>query len=395
MVDYVFTSITSNYIPKARVLAKLVKEHSPEARFCLLLAELGAPQELSGEAFDEVVTLDRLPIRDRQAWIFKHDLVELCTAVKGFYLDELLGRSDCRSVFYFDPDIVVFTSLEELGREFERGSVLLTPHLTTPDPTLEAIRDNEMAALRHGVYNLGFLAVASGEGGRAFARWWRSRLEHFCYDEIPEGLFTDQRWVDLAPAFFDDVAIVRDPGWNVATWNLPGRRVEGSVDSGFTVNGRPLRFYHFSGLDSGAQLAMLDKYGGSMPALYDLRAWYLRRCEEEDAITPTSATWSLDYYDNGERITSRQRQLYRRRLDLQEAFPDPFSTSDINKSYYHWYAANQADESATDVQDVRARAALYQRELAALYASRTWRLASGLARLWRALRRLVVRRGSV
>ena len=36
-----------------------------------------------------------------------------------------------------------------------------------------------------------------------FANWWNNRLQLYCYDDIPRGIFTDQRWVDLAPAYFD------------------------------------------------------------------------------------------------------------------------------------------------------------------------------------------------
>ena len=38
-----------------------------------------------------------------------------------------------------------------------------------------------------------------------------------------EGMHYDQRWLDLAPAFFDDVHIMRDAGCNIAHWNLPER----------------------------------------------------------------------------------------------------------------------------------------------------------------------------
>ena len=76
-------------------------------------------------------------------------------------------------------------------------------------------------------YNLGFLAVRMTGQGREFIDWWAERLRLFCYDEVPNGLFTDQRWVDLAPAFFDDIAIIRDPEYNVATWNLTHRRATG------------------------------------------------------------------------------------------------------------------------------------------------------------------------
>ena len=109
--------------------------------------------------------------------------------------------------------------------------------------------DNEIAALKHGTYNLGFLAVAATDMGRAFAGWWADRCYHFCRDEIPHGLFTDQRWIDLVPGFFPGTCILRSSRLNVASWNLSTRRLSGTVPGGILVDGEPLGFYHFTGFD--------------------------------------------------------------------------------------------------------------------------------------------------
>lgn len=378
MATYIYTSISRNYVPKAKVLAESVKKHTPDVRFCLLLADpASCASEVSSPLFDEVMTADNLDIPLFHSWIFKHDLVEACTAVKGRCLQNLLERDDCDCVFYFDPDILVLCDVNRLAREFDRGSVLLTPHLTTPESNTEAVLDNEVCALRHGVYNLGFLGVKNTPAGRQFADWWWSRLYEFCYDDISRGLFTDQRWVDLAPGFFEGVALVRNPGWNLATWNLTGRTVSGTLDSGLTANGEPVLFYHFSGLDSGAQLAMLDKYGSSISALYDLRSWYLERCREHesDILGPSATSWSYGHYANGVPIEAEHRVLYRERRDLQEAFPDPFRTDDVNQSYYHWFIVNGPNEWTRGKTDADARAAVYKQELDAIKNSRSWRVA--------------------
>ena len=47
------------------------------------------------------------------------------------------------------------------------------------------------------------------------------------------------------PGYFD-TAVVRDPEYNVAWWNLSTRTVSWD-GSGYLVNGRPLGFFHFSG----------------------------------------------------------------------------------------------------------------------------------------------------
>ena len=53
-MDY-YTSITSNYLPKARVLAASVKRHDAHARFHLLLSDV-PPEgfDLAAEPFDTV-----------------------------------------------------------------------------------------------------------------------------------------------------------------------------------------------------------------------------------------------------------------------------------------------------------------------------------------------------
>ena len=59
-------------------------------------------------------------------------------------------------------------------------------------------------------------------------------------------MFVDQLWVNLAPVFFDRVKVSRDPGLNVAYWNLHERNVSRKNDAFFINDKFPLAFYHFS-----------------------------------------------------------------------------------------------------------------------------------------------------
>lgn len=335
-----FTSIAANYLPKARVLARSFKKFHPEARFHLVLSDKPMDWSGKGEPFDSVIYPDELPIPDIRRWLFKHTVVEICTGVKGAAFQEVFRRSGPDAVFYFDPDMVLFSRLDSLIERFEKNSILLTPHLSEPEDTNEAVMDNEICALQHGVYNLGFLGVKNSAQGRKFVDWWAKRLADFCYDNIPGGLFTDQRWADFIPAFFSETGIAREPNYNVATWNLTKRLATGSLAEGVRINGLPLCFYHFSGFDSGAQELMLNKYGSASPVLVDLRDWYIEECRKmgQDEYGKTPCVYQ--FFDNGEPIRREHRLLYRDRGDLISAFPDPFATADVSRSYYHWFAAN-------------------------------------------------------
>jgi glycosyltransferase involved in cell wall biosynthesis len=337
-----FTSITSNYLPKARVLGHSLKRHNPDVSFVLVLAEpLDATLLRRTDPFDQIIQIDELGIPDFESWLFKHSIVETCTAIKGHALVSLLNESkNDRRVIYLDPDIVVTGSLDELFSSFDDASILITPHGIEPESTLEAIIDNELSHLQFGVYNLGFLGVRNSVDGLKFSRWWQARLHDFCYDDREHGVFTDQRWVDLAPAFFSGVRILREPGYNVATWNLTHRLVTGSVSRGMRVNREPLFFYHFSGFDSGAQEIMLRRYGHKSPALVKFREWYMRECERMGQSELGSLPWAYARFDNGELITAAQRKLYRAREDLQQAFPNPFASEAVDSSYLEWFRHN-------------------------------------------------------
>ena len=343
MATHFFTSVAVNYIPKARVLARSIRRFHPGAAIHLVLAD-AVPDSfhLEEEPFSRLWTLEDIDVPKEPGWLFEHSLVELSTAVKGFVLWDLLNLPDCDSVIYFDPDIVVLASLDRLLKEFQSGSILLTPHSTDPDEDTRAIEDHELVALRHGTFNLGFLGIKNDAEGRRFAAWWRDRLRTYCFDAVSFGLFTDQRWADLVPSFFPGHRILTDPAYNVCTWNLNSRTVAGTLQDGLLVNGRPMVFYHFSGFDRGAQKSMLDRYGRDMRGLYELRTWYREACDDAGQSGYGTMAWALGRFRNGEPILQAHRDLYRADARVRSWFPDPYETAAAAASYAGWFRSNAA-----------------------------------------------------
>jgi hypothetical protein len=335
---HVFTSVATNYLPKASVLANSLKRFHPQARFHLILSDdLPKCEPHWTAAFDTVINIHELPLGNLKSWIFKHRLLELCTAVKGVAFQYIADRFGAERIYFFDPDILILNSLDGLDECLSRHSILLIPHQTEPEIDLKTVHDTEFVFMLRGVYNLGFLAVRLTPQGRRFIDWWADRLKHFCYAEESSGLFVDQRWVDLAPALFDDIAIVREPEYDVAPWNMTHRRATGRVPDGILINGKPLVFYHFSGIDRGADLSMLERYGRHNKVIFELRNWYLAECERYGQAILGNRECVYERYDNGGLITDQQRWIYRNDPRLSQNFPDPFRTHPVTQSYYHWY----------------------------------------------------------
>ncbi len=333
---HVFTSAACNYIPKVRVLIESIKKWHPEWVIHLALSDkVPHGLDLSHEPFDEVHPAETLDIPDFDGWAFCHTIVELSTAIKPFMLKKLLDRDDCAGVIYLDPDTVLFSRLEEVLSALEESNIALTPHQITPELGVAAVMDNEICSLKHGVYNLGFVAVSPTDIGKAFAAWWAERIYYFCRAEIPNGLFTDQRWIDLVPAFFEGVCILRSSRLNVAPWNLTTRELTGTAPHDVSVNGYPLGFYHFTGFDSGAHLIMSRKNATGNNTVADLVNWYTNTTEGLSKDPLSMVPWHYGTFSDGVKIPNAARIIYRERVDLQSAFPDPFNTN--QGGYKSWW----------------------------------------------------------
>jgi lipopolysaccharide biosynthesis glycosyltransferase len=350
----IFTSISLNYLPKARILASAVKRFHPDWTFHLLVSDRitngNKPTEeinFAQEPFDRIVWVDSLDIDDIYSWIFKHSIVELCTAVKGPFLQQLI-REGAEKIIYLDPDTVVFNPIDPLIDLLDDNAILLTPHLLDYPDNPQSILDNEiMSVMRHGVFNLGFFAINPNKpDGARFAEWWGNRLLNYCYADYDHGLFTDQKWCDLVPSYFKDYYVIRDPGYNVASWNIDKRLVSISENGQIQIDGRyPLRFYHFTGYDSGAGNTMTQRYSNGNLIINDIWSWYHYELQNKGQNIFVNKKNYYNYYDNGIEITKDARQVYRQRKDLQEAFPDPYKTKgDTGKyrgGFYSWYTHNK------------------------------------------------------
>lgn len=346
MMD-VFTSITLNYLPKAISLAKSLKTYHPNWKFHLVISDQATLQESQHinltykMIFDRIVWIRDLNIPDIDSWIFKHTVVELCTAVKGPYLLQL-AENGAEKIMYIDPDIVIFNDLNPLEKILDNHGIILTPHLLDYTDNPQSIQDNEIAGtLRHGTFNLGFLAInAERPEAFRFAKWWNNRLLEYCYADYDRGLFTDQKWCDLIPSFFEDYYILRDPGYDVASWNLDRRNVSMSLDGQLIVNEKyPLRFYHFTGYDSGAGINVINHLSskGDFSIIHELWDWYNRQLLENDHEYWGNKVCSFDRFENGEPITNDMRKIYRSRPELQKRYKYPHKTQKGPDTFLKWW----------------------------------------------------------
>lgn len=338
MAIHTFTSFSYSYLNRARVWARSLRRHHPNWVVWAIITDKepdGFIFNLATEPFDRLLTVEDLFGEDTESWLFGHDIVEACTAVKGRALQHIMAQPDAEKVLYFDPDTAVFNTIDPIIKLLDDYSIVLTPHQLAPEPydSRTAIIDNEIGSLKWGVFNLGFLAVANDVEARRFASWWADRLHDWCHDRLDIGVFVDQKWCDLVPCFFDRVKIVRDPGYNVASWNLSQRNFSFNAEGTLLVNGQPLRFFHFTKLGPTGD-AMTRRYAKENVEVYEIWSAYRRWIERETDQRIPLSYWYYGVFRNGTIIPKDTRNLYRENSEIRAIYPRPFSEHNELRSGY-------------------------------------------------------------
>ena len=235
------------------------REANPETAFLTLVID-GSEEDRGTAGIGEVLLPQDLsiPTETLDLMMSMYDVMEFATALKPALLMELL-RTRARVALYFDPDIAVFAPLDGLFDAADQHGIVLTPHVLQPMPR-DGLSLDERSIMLAGIYNLGFIGVSAASF--RFLSWWNERLRFDAVSDPAKALFTDQRWIDWVPSVFPH-EILRDPGCNVAYWNLHERVIEETA-AGWNANGSPLRFLHFSGYDPALPW-LLSKHPGDNP----------------------------------------------------------------------------------------------------------------------------------
>jgi hypothetical protein len=240
------TYFDHNYLPRGLALYHSLQRHGAPSRLWVLclsdacyraLKALDLPSlvpvRLSDfEAADPEVAATR-PTRSQIEYYFT------CSPAWKLYVLEREPQAEW--VTYLDSDLFFFASPEPIYDEMRGASFGVIPHHFTK------------RLLRHrrfGIYNVGWVSVASSEEGRSALGWWRERCIEWCYDYVDEEgqRFADQRYLDRLPGLFPNVHVIDHLGANLAPWNFAERRLEWH-DGSVRIDGKyDLLFFHFHGV---------------------------------------------------------------------------------------------------------------------------------------------------
>jgi hypothetical protein len=151
-------------------------------------------------------------------------------------------QKDFSKIIYTDNDIFFTGDYEFLFKELDEHNILLTPHWRADDPFNFPwwFETN----FRDGIFNAGFIGV--NNNAIHALEWWAKARLYKCRKSYLQGLFDDQKYLDLMPVIEHKTGIIHHKGCNVAGWNIitcPRRISDGIV---LIDNKFPPIFVHFA-----------------------------------------------------------------------------------------------------------------------------------------------------
>lgn len=311
------TVVTKSHLGFARTLASSVRAYHPSAEIYVLLADRVDGYFLPSDQPFKLICLEDLGADDLIASMaMYYKPFEFCMALRPFLHEYIWKHTAASTWIYLDSDIHVVGDLSSIADAAAHASVLLNPHLSKPVRNDAFFATTELAQLRSGVFNGGFLCLSRCESTREFISWFRARLILYCFMDMP-GLFVDQLWLNHVPNLFENVKTYTGAGANLAHWNLFERSIAQSSDGKYLVDNQPLMFVHFSGWDINdpGSVSLHAPAYRSMD-LPQLHFWRLLGAEYRAALLANGfrecVRWPYAFgtYDNGQPIPLDARRSF-------------------------------------------------------------------------------------
>lgn len=328
----VFTISSINYFGQAKTLLDSLEKTNPEwDRFFALVDEKNEDIVEASKGI-EIIEMSQLGINDLEEMKFRYDVMELNTAIKPFVFLYLFKQYD--RVVYLDPDICVYKEMKEINNAFDEGyHFVLTPHFTGYWKE-DGKHPDEPDIMRAGIYNFGFFAAAKCDDSIEVISWWADKLRFLCVNRQTEGIFVDQKWMDLLPARHDKVFILRHNGYNTAYWNLQHRKCE-CIEGEYYFNGDPLVFFHFSGFNPEKRSSISKHQNrlkmteiGEAARIFDD---YAERCLKNGYSQWRKYPYSYNHFADGTKIPDIFRYLYRDEKAIEQMIDgrNPFECNQV------------------------------------------------------------------
>ena len=253
----IYTVATTNHLKQAIVALESAKKYSSYNNYYIFIIDI---KDISLKLVNKF-------FKEKYPWIqifspfnldiFYKDLIlqafNFYTALEVCCLSKFIGLKyltnydlNTTKFVYIDTDLFFFSDLYGCLEQIEKESFIVTPHdsmLSNPY--------KEREILQSGWLNAGFfIGNIKGTNFYKILDYLIERIFSLGYDAVELGLYVDQKWLNfIYQTFPKDFITIRNPGYNIAYWNIENRKIS-KKNNYYLVNNEKLVFFHFSGFST-------------------------------------------------------------------------------------------------------------------------------------------------
>lgn len=323
----VFTVVTRNHLPYARVLMASVEAHLPAAERHVLIVDAERASVAGLQERFLITTGAELGLRGFRKRAFLNSAGGLCCLFKPIFAKTLLQRSDVSYAIYADADSRFYSRPDALLTAVHSAPLVIIPHTLGPIPHGGITTDGAVA--RGGTYNAGLFAVRNDRDGQRIIDLWSTGMWRDAW--LDHRFAWDQIWLPLLRHYLPSTLVLSEPEYDVAYWNTWERTVE--VANGEYIVGResPLVHFHFSFFDRSRPEYLVNRWSfvlkAETVALAQLCRDYATALATADFDCSFSQPYGFGRFSDGQGVTEMHREYYRTKVAAAGSEDDdPFAT---------------------------------------------------------------------
>lgn len=198
----------------------------------------------------------------------ERDPISYIFTLSPFYPSYILEKfPEIDHICSLDSDQYFFSSPQPVFDLLHDYSVLITPHRFSK-------KLEKLDYSRFGKYNVSFQVFKRDEVGLSCLALWRDQCTAWCFDREENGLYADQKYLDVWEEILGDkVHVIQDKGLGLAPWNIEDAQLQRRQGKLF-IDENELIVYHYQGLkllQDGYVYTFLDHY--TCPTTNDIHAY--------------------------------------------------------------------------------------------------------------------------
>ncbi len=239
--EHFVTLFDKNFLPQGMALHHSLCRHSATAQLWVVCLDEQVEQHLSQLNLDRLTLIPLCAMEQEHPRLIQarsdRNWRSYCWTLSPFVLQAVFDREpSARRVTYLDADLFFFDNPDILLRELDTSDrhVQITEHAYAPEYDQSRIS---------GRFCVQFLTFDCSPQARRVMTWWQDRCVEWCHDDLENGQFGDQKYLDQWPQLFGPIVhIVRQVEKTLAPWNVR------HFSNCGTENALTPVFYHFHGL---------------------------------------------------------------------------------------------------------------------------------------------------